>query len=277
MNDTSSPRLSSSPSNVVSINEKRAAYVVMTNVEVTRTILGTLGTTAYGVYAFLDTYCNAEKKAWPSEDTIAENVRLSVRQVRRVLHDLADALWIEIAPRYNQFGFVIGNEYTLPHHATPSDKTPDIARTLLGHGDVENVRLGNTKVSPKVNAKKGDSPLYPPRQKRAPDYSASFEDWWALFPRKENKAKAFEAWTRLNPDAALTARIMERTALYAGCQKVADGYIQLPTTFLNGRRWEDEMVPAGQRPALTPPATYRGRDIGLSNDDLLAIARGERP
>ncbi len=69
--------------------------------------------------------------------------------------------------------------------------------------------------------------------------SARFEDFWKFYPTKKNKKKSKEIWSRKKLDSkadTLINDLKERTAKDRGWK---EGYIPLPSTYLNGERWED--------------------------------------
>ena len=73
-----------------------------------------------------------------------------------------------------------------------------------------------------------------------------FDEFWKLYPRKESKQQARKAWAKLNPDQELFN--LMANALEYRCQTkewLAEGgrYIPHPATWLNARRWEDELSP----------------------------------
>ena len=85
--------------------------------------------------------------------------------------------------------------------------------------------------------------LPPPWVEVIKNHSCLFDDFWAMYPRKESKKQAQQAWSKLNPTQALFNQIAN--ALEYRCQTkewLAEGgrYIPHPATWLNGRRWEDE-------------------------------------
>lgn len=78
----------------------------------------------------------------------------------------------------------------------------------------------------------------------APAAGDLFARFWALYPRKQDKAKAQKAWAKLKVDADLFAMIAKGLAAQAASHDwLKDGgkYVPMPTTWLNGRRWEDEV------------------------------------
>ena len=75
--------------------------------------------------------------------------------------------------------------------------------------------------------------------------SAGFDTFWEQYPRHTAKEAARKAWSKLNPSAELQEQIIAAVLVYKSSpQWTKDGgqYIPHPSTFLNQRRWEDEIV-----------------------------------
>ena len=73
-----------------------------------------------------------------------------------------------------------------------------------------------------------------------------FERFWKLYPRKVNKAKAEAAWKKLSVTAEMFAVITSALAKQATSidwLKSGGQFIPHATTWLNGKRWEDEVIP----------------------------------
>lgn len=72
-----------------------------------------------------------------------------------------------------------------------------------------------------------------------------FEEFWSHYPLKKGKIDAHKSWFNLDPDIAL--KIIEDIKI----RKTTDRqwvknnglYIPHPATYLNGRKWEDEITP----------------------------------
>lgn len=71
-----------------------------------------------------------------------------------------------------------------------------------------------------------------------------FDQFWAAYPRKEGKKKAWEKWQKLDPDPVLFAAILSGLDAHIRSEQWRRGVIPHPTTWLNGERWEDELTPA---------------------------------
>lgn len=74
-----------------------------------------------------------------------------------------------------------------------------------------------------------------------------FAEFWSAYPLKKAKATAEKAWAKLKPSGDLQAAILSAIAahkLSADWQRDGGQYIPHPTTWLNQRRWEDEVTHA---------------------------------
>lgn len=97
----------------------------------------------------------------------------------------------------------------------------------------------------------------PPAPAPEPE-KTGFDLFWSVYPRKIGKGAAELAWKKCKPDSTLQARIIQ--AVKAQCkseQWKRDGgqFIPHPATWLNGKRWEDEVeVKIAQD---KPPVFYR--------------------
>ena len=87
--------------------------------------------------------------------------------------------------------------------------------------------------------------------------ATGFAEFWSAYPLKKAKATAEKAWQKLKPSADLQATILSAIAahkLSADWQRDGGQYIPHPTTWLNQRRWEDEVIHArSQRPDQNRP------------------------
>lgn len=71
-----------------------------------------------------------------------------------------------------------------------------------------------------------------------------FESFWRMYPKKKDKQNAKKAWDKLKVDGELYNTIMRGLVLHCKTKEwlKEDGdYVPYPSTWLNGRRWEDEV------------------------------------
>jgi hypothetical protein len=93
-------------------------------------------------------------------------------------------------------------------------------------------------------------PTTPPTGvKPAPTEPDDFDSFWSIYPRKKDRASAVKAWRRLN--RADRAAALQALPLHAAAWKRehpdTDQFVPFGATWLNKRRWEDEIRsrPAG--------------------------------
>lgn len=89
------------------------------------------------------------------------------------------------------------------------------------------------------------SPLRGSGRKKSADMDG-FALFWQEYPRKAAKAAALKAWQKLNPSPELVERILAHVRDHKRSQDwIKDGgqFVPHPATFLNGRRWEDDIPP----------------------------------
>lgn len=72
----------------------------------------------------------------------------------------------------------------------------------------------------------------------------SFERFMEIFPRREDKKRAFEVWQKKGLNC-IADEIIEKTIALVKAKdwtdKAKKQYCPHPTTFLNGERWNDEV------------------------------------
>lgn len=104
-------------------------------------------------------------------------------------------------------------------------------------GIPQNVQDNNTSSNNKY------TPYNPPREDND-NYLHRFERFWQAYPKKQNKKKV-ESWFKRNkPSDELMKIILEKLELFKKTEqwnKNNKQFIPMPTTWLNGRRWEDEI------------------------------------
>lgn len=75
-----------------------------------------------------------------------------------------------------------------------------------------------------------------------------FNLFWDAYPRKEGKQKARAAFDKVTVSLDVLLEAIEQQKQSAQWSKDGGQYIPHPTTWLNGKRWEDEVVMAGNFP-----------------------------
>lgn len=95
-------------------------------------------------------------------------------------------------------------------------------------------------------------------KKEISPYSQQFETFWAAYPRKTGKGKAWESFEKYDVTDELLGKMLETLeAAKRSAQWRKDGgqFIPHPSTWLNQRRWEDEIP---QTATVQPSLDERG-------------------
>jgi len=111
----------------------------------------------------------------------------------------------------------------------------------------------------------------------------SFDSFWSVYPNRVAKQDAVKAWKKLfanGKDDDLLKKIMDgldRWIKSDEWQRDDGRYIPHPATWLNGKRWEDEVKPKQEqapRPApaqrILPAQNFEQRDYSNVQDELAA-------
>lgn len=88
----------------------------------------------------------------------------------------------------------------------------------------------------------------PGRPKKASDLHR-FDEWYALYPRKVARGGAEQAWRKLNPTDEMVETLIRAVKLQE-FRKDDPAFIPHPATWLNGKRWMDEV---GSTPTIETP------------------------
>ena len=112
-----------------------------------------------------------------------------------------------------------------------------------------------------------ETPLKGSKEKAA-TLDRAFDKFWAVYPRHTAKQDAKKAFLKIKPDEEMLNTMLSAIQRQKGTEQWSDPrYIPHPATWLNGRRWEDE-VKAQDKPTgkIVSAAKYGQRDY--DEDDL---------
>ncbi|MEH6565585.1 MAG: phage replication protein [Halopseudomonas sp.] len=104
-------------------------------------------------------------------------------------------------------------------------------------------------------------PCAPPVRDEAPSSDDLFAKFYRLYPNKKGKANAVKAWNKLKLTDDLINQIFDGLARYCvSADWLKDGgqFVPHPATWLNGKRWEDEVKPASNVHAFPHKSRHTG-------------------
>ena len=136
-------------------------------------------------------------------------------------------------------------------------------------GETENnlTKPNETEAKPKetktIKTKEQDKDIN--IQTTKPPISPLFADFWKAYPKHQDRQGALKAFEKLKPDQELLDQMLKSINAWKQSEQwTKDGgqYIPMPTTWLNRRRWEDDLPQTAQfKPVKTVSAQqYTQRD-----------------
>ena len=92
----------------------------------------------------------------------------------------------------------------------------------------------------------GAAPVKPPRRRKPTSLTKTQEErfnrFWDAYPRKQKIGEAEKAWAKIDPDDALTDKIIEavRICMTSDYRFREERYTPLPASWLNGKEWQNQ-------------------------------------
>lgn len=157
----------------------------------------------------------------------------SKQKVSRIISDLKECGFL--CDNSDGDGTAINPSYDWLARALPADNS-DGDGTAMERQEVTKKQVEKTTKPPPRTVV--DTRLNP--------YSESFEEFWALYPRKAAKGYAWECWQRIGTTRTATVKeIMDGLQAQVSAKHFSAErrLIPMPSTWLNQRRWEDEPEP----------------------------------
>ena len=93
--------------------------------------------------------------------------------------------------------------------------------------------------------KYNNTPLTPQRGRRQESKLDGFQEFWSAYPKKQAKGAAEKAFSKIHPDKSLLRQMLDAIELHkksSQWQKDGGQYIPMPSTWLNQKRWEDDLI-----------------------------------
>jgi hypothetical protein len=178
------------------------------------------------VLLMLANHCNDHtRQCNPSQKLLAEECSMGLSTLKGHINALEEAGYLETVNVFKD-NAQKPNQYLLKFTSSPNLATPP-----SGSGYPPSQNLAT---EPEVKTR-----IEPVVQKN--NY---FDEFWKAYPRKTNKGFAKKVFEKLKVDDAMLTKMIQ--AIYVQNKNVwkdkDQQYIPHPSTWLNGERWDDEVV-----------------------------------
>lgn len=206
---------------------------------------------------------NDQGECWPSYQHIADQCEIGRSTVKVHIRELEKAGFLR--REYRRKGEL--NQSNLFHLSLDGG-----AATALG-GAADNppgagaALGGGAGAAPRTSH--SSEPVIEPKPLCKTDPMEGFDQFWKLYPRKASKGAAEKAWKKLTvtPDLFnLMLAALAKQATSIDWLKSGGQYIPHPSTWLNSRRWEDEIPSGTGKPSSQTPLSQIDYEEGLEVD-----------
>jgi hypothetical protein len=192
-------------------------------------------------------------EAYPTQETLAGKVGLSVRSVRSLTDLLAARGHLQITESRGR-GHSIRYRPIVKGHGTeqkemfPEAAAPEANRTAAPNGARDASGGSRSKPPEDRSPKKANG-----RGAASADLDREFDEWWTQYPRRVARGAARKAYERALKSGKVTPVELVAGALRYGAERTGqeEQYTKHPATWLNNECWRDE--PAEVGPPISDP------------------------
>ena len=173
--------------------------------------------------------CHQEGYCWAGNQYFADLYDVSKTSISTWIGNLKDAGHITVEMNYKEGSKHILNRYI----------------RILGEGIQENLDTPTRKLNDPIQENLRDNNTVNTTSNITVNNIGDFDSFWRFYPRKAGKEAARKAWAKLRPDEHIMQLILDnvRERVEKGeWRKDNQSYILHASTYLNQKRWEDEVL-----------------------------------
>lgn len=199
------------------------------------------------LYGEISALCNKNGICWASNSYFANLYGVSNTTISTLIKNLVDRGYIETEIIYREGTKEILNRYLKIF------KDPYLKK--FKYPMQKNLKDNNTSIN---NTSINNNPYNPPK---------GFETFWKVYPRHDNKQKTIKWFEKNKPSEDLLKIMLDKIEILKKTKQWQNKqFIPMPTTWLNGKRWEDEVLESD---------LIKEEEIPISEDELLKLAQKE--
>ena len=181
------------------------------------------------LYGEITALCHQEGYCWAGNQYFADLYEVSKTSISTWIGNLKDAGHITVEMNYKEGSKHILNRYII----------------ILGEDMQENLDTPTRKLNDPIQENLRDNNTANNTKNITPNNIGDFDSFWTFYPRKAGKEAARKAWAKLRPDEHIMQLILDnvRERVEKGeWRKDNQSYILHASTYLNQKRWEDEVL-----------------------------------
>jgi len=181
------------------------------------------------LYGEITALCHQEGYCWAGNQYFADLYEVSKTSISTWIGNLKDAGHITVEMNYKEGSKHILNRYI----------------RILGEGIQENLHTPTRKLNDPIQENFVDNNTVNNTKNITPNNIGDFDSFWRFYPRKAGKEAARKAWAKLRPDQHIMQMILDnvKERVEKGeWRKDNQSFILHASTYLNQKRWEDEVL-----------------------------------
>ena len=199
------------------------------------------------LYGEITALCHQEGYCWAGNQYFADLYEVSKTSISTWIGNLKDAGHITVEMNYKEGSKHILNRYI----------------RILGEGMQDNLQTPTRKLDDPIQENLRDNSTVNITSNITPNNIGDFDSFWRFYPRKAGKEAARKAWAKLRPDQHIMQMIADnvKERVEKGeWRKDNQSFILHASTYLNQKRWEDEVVDQ-QKQTRTDPESIKGVSV----------------
>ena len=199
------------------------------------------------LYGEITALCHQEGYCWAGNQYFADLYEVSKTSISTWIGNLKDAGHITVEMNYKEGSKHILNRYI----------------RILGEGIQENLHTPTRKLNDPIQENLRDNNTVNNTKNITPNNIGDFDSFWTFYPRKAGKQAARKAWAKLRPDMHIMQMISDnvKERVEKGeWRKDNQSFILHASTYLNQKRWEDEVLDQ-QTQTRTNPESIKGVSV----------------
>jgi len=199
------------------------------------------------LYGEITALCHQEGYCWAGNQYFADLYEVSKTSISTWIGNLKDAGHITVEMNYKEGSKHILNRYI----------------RILGEGIQENLDTPTRKLEHPIQENFVDNNTVNNTNNITVNNIGDFDSFWRFYPRKAGKESARKAWAKLRPDQHIMQMILDnvRERVEKGeWRKDNQSFILHASTYLNQKRWEDEVLDQ-QKQTRTNPESIKGVSV----------------
>lgn len=206
------------------------------------------------LYGEITALCNKEGYCWASNDYFANLYGVSIRSVKLWIKSLSNKGYINCQLIYKKGSKEVEKRII---RLDPVKKSSPPSEKNFTTPSEKNCTDNNTRMNNTINnisSSKDEGEKEAKEDKGTNQNEELFNQFWEAYPKKRDKQTSRKAFTKLHVDVKLFDKMMASLSQFKKSydwQKNGGQFIPYPSTWLNGRRWEDELTTTSKPQAHT--------------------------